>query len=203
MGDVTGKDQIRDAIQSLLEAFNRSYGLDTDDENFRETPDRVARAYEEILAGVSDTDQQGKKVLSKSFPCKSDSMVTVSGIRTYSLCPHHLQPVEYETSAAYIPSTNGGEVVGLSKIPRLVEILSKRPVLHEQLAADIVDALASIPGCRGSACYMRGRHFCMVTRGARQHAAVTTVSAMRGVFLEDSGAKSEFLDLARQSVKSV
>ena len=186
---------VRRAVRGLLEALEECHGLDLNDPNFHDTPDRVARAYGELLAGAGDTDARAAGILSKSFPCERDGMVIIEGIRVFSMCPHHLLPVDYEVTAAYIPDRDNGRVVGLSKIPRLIELLARRPVLQERFVGDVVDWLMRIPGCRGAACFVRGAHHCMRMRGASQTESVTITSSMRGVFETDGVARYEFLRL--------
>ena len=192
-----GLQGVENGVKLILSGLGTAFGLDVRDANFQDTPKRVARAYEEIFAGVDKTEEQVQEVLSATFPCESDQMIMVSGVRVFSVCPHHLLPVDYEVSAAYLPSPEHGHVVGLSKLSRLIEILARRPVLQEQFVNDVTSYLMTLKGCRGSACFARGKHYCMLMRGARQANVVTTTSSVQGKFMTEPHARAEFLDLAR------
>jgi GTP cyclohydrolase I len=171
-------------------------GIDLDDRNFKRTPERVMQAYQEIFKGLHETDSQIAEILSTSFPCEFSEMILQKKIRVYSVCPHHLLPVVYDVAVAYIPE-KGGEVLGLSKLARLVEVLAKRPALQEQFTSDVTRYLMQLDGCTGAACIAEGQHFCMMMRGARQDEAVTTTSSVKGVFMDEPATKAEFLSLVR------
>lgn len=191
-----GQHHIAFGVSQILRGLHEAYGLDVEDPNFVGTPARVARAYKEIFGGLRGTEEQVQDLLSTAFPCSSSEMVIQTDIRVFSMCPHHLLPVDYNMAIAYIPK-KGARVLGLSKLSRLAEILARRPVLQEQLVADITDSLLSMEGCAGAACYAEGMHFCMAMRGAHQPNARTITSSMRGVFYDDDGARQEFLSLAK------
>ena len=200
------KEALRDGLverscASLLSSLSIAYKLPVMDDNFKDTPARMARAYHELLEGsdAESVENGVEDLLQATFPCQSDEMVVVSGIRVIGLCPHHMLPVDYVVAAAYVPSRDGGRVLGLSKIPRIVQLHAKLPRLQEQLVGDIADTLMRIPGCKGSACYAAGVHHCMSMRGVKERNAVTTVSAVRGVFGSNQAARAEFLDLARKA----
>jgi len=110
-------------------------------------------------------------------------------------CPHHLLPVHYSISAAYIP-TPSGQVLGVSKLCRLVEILARRPVLQEQLMEDITSSLMKLRGCEGAACIGSGIHYCLRMRGVKQSRSVIVTSSLKGAFLDDATARAEFMQLA-------
>lgn len=188
-------DPIWQASANLLMALQIELGLDITDENFNDTPARMSRMYREILAGVHNTEGQVEALLASAFPCDNDQLILVKDIEVFSLCPHHFLPVRYNIHIAYLPSPEG-KVIGLSKMPRLANILAKRPVLQEQLVNDIVEALMCIKGVRGAGCIASGEHFCMIMRGARQTHAKTIASSLRGAFLEES-VKQEFLQLVQ------
>lgn len=194
---------IKQGVSLLLEGL----GLDIEeDPNFRDTPDRVARAYEEIFQGMENTEAQIREIMSKTFPCTYSQMVVAKDIECFSMCPHHLLPVRYSICAAYIPSStdaandSGGQVLGVSKLCRVVEVLAKRPVLQEQLVEDVTEVLMQLQGCLGAACIGRGEHYCMTMRGVKQRHASVVASSLKGVFLEDEDVRSEFMQLFR-SVK--
>ena len=198
--DTDRSERVETCCKRLLDALAGEYGLRTEDANFADTPKRMAKYFHEMLDGTAEglLDAKLKALLGVTFPCQSDEMVLVSGIRTIGLCPHHMLPVDYKVAAAYVPSKRGGHVIGLSKIPRIVQALASRPVLQETLVGEVADALTRIEGCAGSACYAVGRHYCMLMRGVKERGAVTTASAVRGVFAANPSARAEFLDLARK-----
>lgn len=169
-------------------------GMDVDIANFGGTPKRVGRAYYEIFAGCENTDKQVEDILKTAFPCEGDVGMIVEGpITTFSMCPHHLLPVEYQIYVGYIPRENQG-VLGLSKLARLAEVYSKRPVLQEQLGKDIVAALGSL-NVDGAACFIRGKHMCMRMRGIKKPEASTTTCALFGSFKDDQSTREEFYNV--------
>ena len=153
--------------------------------------------YAEILNPALTARSVVGRMVAKTFPCRSGEMIVVRGIRAVGLCPHHMLPVDYRVAAAYVPE-DGGRVIGLSKLPRIVDLLCRKPVLQETFVGDVADALMNIEGCRGAACYAEGRHYCMILRGVRQHESETVASALRGIFKEEAPLRAEFLELARK-----
>jgi GTP cyclohydrolase IA len=188
--------RVEDSVKQLLGTLSEEFGLDLQDPNFKETPRRVAAAYAEIFAGLRNTDEQIAKILSSAFPSRYRGMVLVKDIRVWSVCPHHLFEVAYRIDLAYLPAENG-YVIGLSKLPRIVELLAKRPVLQETLTEEITDALMSIKKVEGAACLVRGKHSCMGVRGTKKPDAVTITSSIRGAFEEEDATRAEFLTLIR------
>jgi GTP cyclohydrolase IA len=189
-----GRHRIEDAARQMLVELAFVHGLNITDPNFKETPERIARAYSEIFSGLRDTDKKIDKILSTAFPCQSDSMVLVRDIEVFSMCPHHFLPVEMTVHVAYLPGRNG-KVLGLSKLPRLVELMAARPVLQEQLGCDVTKALCELPHCLGAGCVVHGKHYCMAMRGVKQRKAITTTSSLRGLFKEDATVRQEFFAL--------
>ncbi len=183
-----GYDKMEEAVATIL----RELGLDLSDANLKDTPARVARMYREVLSGAGQTEEQVETILRSAFPCQNNNLVLVRDVEAFSLCPHHLLPVQYKVHVAYLPN---GKVVGLSKLPRLVNVLARRPVLQEQLVEDVTTSLMRIEGCMGAACIAEGVHYCMVMRGVRQSKAVTVASSLKGAFLTDSQIKQELLKL--------
>jgi len=181
-------DLIREGAEKLLEGISKELGLDLQNENFADTPARMSRMYREILSGVDRTDEQVEGILKSAFPCDNDQLVLIKDIEAFSLCPHHFLPVHYKIHVAYIPS---GEVIGLSKLSRLVNILACRPVLQEQFVNDVSDNLMKIKGTVGAACIAEGEHYCMTMRGVKQSQAKTITSSLKGVFLEGNGHKAQ------------
>lgn len=190
--NAVSQDPIQRASQDLLMAISSELGLDLSDENFFDTPERMSRMYREILSGLHNTDHQVEEILNSAFPCNNDQLVLVKDIEAFSICPHHFLPVHYKIHIAYIPSVR---VVGLSKLARLANILAKRPVLQEQFVEDVSSSLMKIEGCLGAACIAEGTHYCMVMRGVRQSQSRTITSSLKGVFLEDTGARQELMQL--------
>jgi len=178
-------DRIRRAVREILAAV----GEDPDREGLLETPDRVARMYAEVFSGLH-TDP--KVHLKKVFSQKYDEMVLVRDIRYESFCEHHLLPFTGLAHVAYIPN---GKVVGLSKIPRVVDALARRPQLQERLTEELADLLMTELDARGVAVVMHGSHSCMTIRGVHKPGATFITSAMRGLFKERLATRSEVLSL--------
>ncbi len=161
-------------------------GLDRDGEALRDTPRRVAAAYAELLSP--------EPFRATTFPNDGgyDELVVVSDIAFAALCEHHLLPFVGVAHVAYLP---GDRIVGLSKLPRLVEHRSRRPQVQERLTAEIADWLERTLRPRGVGVVLEASHSCMSLRGVRQPGAVTTTSALRGRLREDPRTRQEFLEL--------
>jgi GTP cyclohydrolase I len=178
-------DRIRRAVREILVAV----GEDPDREGLRETPDRVARMYAEVFEGLNQ-DPRGH--LQKSFTQKYDEIILIKDIRLVSFCEHHLLPVVGHAHIAYIPN---GKLVGLSKIPRAVDVLAKRPQLQERLTEELADLLLEELDARGVAVVIEASHSCMTIRGVNKPDSTFVTSAMRGVFKERIGTRSELMSL--------
>lgn len=175
------------AVRELLHAI----GEDPDRDGLRETPARVARAYREMFAGLyTDPDS----VLNTMFDEEHDELVLVNQIPLYSTCEHHLVAFHGVAHVGYIPG-NDGRVTGLSKIARLVDLYSKRPQVQERLTSQIADALVKKLNPRGVIVVVEAEHLCMAMRGVRKPGAVTTTSAVRGLFKTNAASRAEALDL--------
>lgn len=162
------------AVRELLIAC----GEDPDREGLRETPARVARAYQEMFAGLFiDPDA----VLERTFDEGHDELVLVRDIPMYSQCEHHLVPFHGMAHVGYIPNAVG-RVTGLSKLARLVDLYAKRPQVQERLTSQIADALVSRLQPRGVIVVVEAEHLCMAMRGIRKPGARTMTSAVRGLF---------------------
>lgn len=187
-----GEAHFEKACNEILDGL-RAMGFEPDEENFRNTPKRMARAYSEIFEGVTNRDKKIADILSTSFPAEGhNDMVVASGIVAYSMCPHHLLPVEYRVAVGYIPSPDG-RVIGISKIARIVEVLSKQPALQEAYTQQIRSAMETL-NPMGVGVIVLGRHLCMRMRGVKaQHGAIRT-SAVSGVF-KDAAPRAEFMSL--------
>jgi GTP cyclohydrolase I len=184
--------KLEGAYQQILEAFQElGYPVKTD-ANFDETAARAARAMMEMVGGTEDVKQQIDAMLSRVFPAHYDEMVISKHNISFGMCPHHLLPVIYRISVAYLP---GAKVLGISKLSRIVNLLSHRPVLQEDLTQELAALLHERMETRGSAAYVEGLHLCMAARGIRAHEARVVTSAVRGVFRENHATRQEFLDL--------
>jgi GTP cyclohydrolase I len=177
--------RIRAAVREILEAV----GEDPDREGLRETPDRVARMYAELFAGLH---REPREYLRKTFTQKYDEMVLVKDIGFASICEHHLLPFTGKAHVAYLPK---GKIVGLSKIPRVVRVLSQRPQVQERMTEELADLLVEELGARGVAVILEATHTCMTIRGVRQANSLCTTSAMRGIFKENHSTRSELMAL--------
>jgi len=162
--------KIEEGVKLILEGI----GVDINDENFKDTPRRFADFLEELLEPKITEDDY------VTFT-SSGNLVIVKGIKVYSLCPHHLLPVIYEVSVAYIPR---GKVVGLSKIARLAMTLGGKLMLQEDYTEKLADELQMLVESDDVMVVVRGKHFCMVMRGVKQSDAEVITSAVRGKFVE-------------------
>ena len=171
-------------------------GYPITDDNFSETGPRAARALLEMAQPVDEISRRVEDLVAKSFPATYDEMVISKHNSAFGLCPHHLLPVIYRVSLAYLPSDR---VLGISKLSRLAQLLARRPVLQEQLTQDLADVLCSRLGSRGSAIYIEGLHLCMAARGIRAHETRVVTSAVRGVFRDQHETRAEFLKLVTQA----
>jgi GTP cyclohydrolase I len=175
------------AIRELLFAI----GEDPDRHGLEDTPARVARTYREMFAGLyTDPDT----VLDTTFDEQHDEMVIVKEIPLYSTCEHHLVSFHGVAHVGYIPGDDG-RVTGLSKIARLVDLYAKRPQVQERLTAQIADALMRKLNPRGVMVVVEAEHLCMAMRGVRKPGAVTTTSAVRGLFKTNPSSRAEALEL--------
>ena len=184
--------EFTDAAKSIIVGLEL-LGFDIkSDDNFQETPRRFAAAMQEFISPKWVIDKEVKKICSVTFDAKYDEMVATSGIRVYSLCPHHLLPVKYNVCVAYIPNK---KVLGLSKVVRLARILSKRAVLQEDYTNDVAQVLFENLQPLGTGVVVRGEHACMRMRGVSEQSSEVTTSSLKGVFLTNPSTKTEFLRL--------
>ena len=187
---MTVNDRRLEKLEAVTREILKLVGEDLAREGLVRTPQRVARSWIELTSGyTADVDRIVNGALFKS----SDSeMVLVSDIQFYSLCEHHLLPFFGKCHVAYIPD---GRIIGLSKIPRLVEALSRRLQVQERLTSQIANTLDRVLKPQGVGVVIEARHLCMEMRGARAVCAPTKTSAMRGNFRMDARTRKEFLDL--------
>lgn len=168
-------------------------GYDTEhDENFAETAARAARGFAELALPTAEVDAEVQKMLARTFPARYDEMVISKHNSAFGVCPHHLLPVIYRISVAYIPQT---KVLGISKLSRIAVRLARRPVLQEDLTHQLATILHERLESRGAAAYIEGLHMCMAARGAGKHEARVVTSAVRGAFRDQQATREEFLKL--------
>ena len=181
-----GNHAIEDAVRTIL----REIGEDPSREGLMRTPERVARAYAELTSGYH-VDPQAL-INDAIFEVDYDEMVIVRDIHFHSLCEHHLLPVYGHAHVAYLPN---GKVIGLSKIPRVVEMFARRLQVQERMTVEIADFLNQVLAPRGVAVVAQGVHMCSTMRGVRKENASMITSAMRGRFKTDPKTRAEFLGL--------
>lgn len=172
-------------------------GENPEREGLVDTPTRVKKAYEFIYGGYKEDP---KEILSKAlFTSSNDEMVLIKDIEFYSTCEHHLLPIIGRVHVAYIPD---GKVVGLSKIPRVVNVFSRRMQIQEQLTEQIADAIMDTIKPKGVAVVVVARHMCMEMRGVEKINSTTTSSALRGLFKKDEKTRSEFFSLINSTTST-
>jgi len=175
------------AVRELLVAI----GEDPDREGLKLTPERVARAYAEQFAGLYCDPAD---VLRTVFDEGHEEMVLVKDIELYSTCEHHLVPFHGVAHVGYIPNSDG-QITGLSKLARLVELYAKRPQVQERLTSQVADALMARLDPRGVIVVIEAEHLCMSMRGVRKPGARTVTSAVRGAFQNSASTRSEAMSL--------
>ncbi len=174
------------AITKVLELV----GEDPQREGLLKTPSRVAKAFDFLTEGYR---QDPKEILNQAlFTSSNDEMVLVRDIEFYSMCEHHMLPIIGRAHVAYIPD---GKVVGLSKIPRIVNVFARRLQIQEQMTEQIADAISETIKPKGVAVVLHARHMCMEMRGVEKINSTTVSSALRGLFKRDERTRSEFYNL--------
>ncbi|MEA1880642.1 MAG: GTP cyclohydrolase I FolE [Campylobacterota bacterium] len=178
--------EFEQSITKILELI----GEDPTREGLIKTPSRVAKAFEFLTEGYQ---QDPKEILSQAlFTTSNDEMVLVRDIEFYSMCEHHMLPIIGRAHVAYIPD---GKVVGLSKIPRIVNVFARRLQIQEQMTEQIADAITESINPKGVAVVLHARHMCMEMRGVEKVNSTTVSSALRGLFKSDERTRSEFYNL--------
>lgn len=177
--------KIKEAVRLLLEGI----GEDVQREGLRETPDRIARMYGELFAGMEDN---AAGHLSKTFAVESNEIVLVKDITFYSMCEHHLMPFYGKAHIAYLPN---GRVVGLSKLARTVEVYARRPQIQEQMTVQIVEAVMEHLKPQGVMAMLEAEHTCMTMRGVEKPGSRTVTVASRGCFQEDPKWQALFFQM--------
>ncbi len=181
----------RAAIAAAVTQILTAIGEDLDRDGLRETPERVAEMYAEIFSGVH---QDPSAELDVVFEAGHDEMIMVRDIPLYSLCEHHLIPFLGRAHIAYIPNEKG-QITGLSKLARLVEVLSRRPQVQERLTTQIADAIETALDPRGVLVVIEAEHLCMSMRGVHKPGARTVTSAVRGSFRSNEATRAEAMGL--------
>jgi GTP cyclohydrolase I len=182
-------DPIADLVDSLLVEL----GEDPDRQGLKATPDRVSRALRELTSGygVKPEDVVAGAIFDQDY----DEMVVVRDVPFYSLCEHHMLPFFGQVHVGYLPK---GKVIGLSKIPRLIEVFAHRLQIQEQLTNQVAEALNAAVAPRGVGVVVEARHLCMEMRGVETPGGRMITSCMLGTFRKDPRTRAEFLDLVRR-----
>lgn len=184
---MVNKDKIQEAVKLLLEGL----GEDINREGLRETPERIARMYEEIFSG---REEDAGIHLSKTFTAQNNEMVIEKDIVFYSTCEHHMMPFYGKAHIAYIPD---GRVVGISKLARTVEVYAKRLQIQEKLTAEIADAIMEYLKPKGVMVMLEAEHLCITMRGIKKPGSRTVTMVSRGEFAENEKLQNTFFQLIR------
>jgi GTP cyclohydrolase IA len=179
-------ERIREGVLLILEGI----GEDPERAGVADTPGRVAEMYREIFAGIG---VEPSEIVTVVKGADHDEMIMVRDIPLFSVCEHHLLPFSGKAHVAYIPNKSE-QITGLSKIARVVDLLSKRPQVQERLTTQIAEALDDALSPRGVFVVLEAEHFCMTMRGIKKPGAVTVTSAVRGLFRTDARTRQEAMD---------
>ncbi|MDD2373912.1 MAG: GTP cyclohydrolase I FolE [Eubacteriales bacterium] len=186
VGSGVDQERVKKAVREILFAI----GEDPDRPGLVETPDRVARMYEEIFAGLHNDVRDSIKVFNEP---DNDEMILVGDIPFYSMCEHHLLPFVGRAHVVYIP--HKGKILGLSKIARIVDMMSRKPQLQERMTSQIADMIVEAVDPLGVAVVLEAEHLCMTMRGIKKPGSETVTSALRGLCKKDARSRSEAMDL--------
>ena len=181
---------MEDCVREILKFI----GEDPQREGLIDTPKRVRKAWEFLCSGYNL--DPNKIIQSALFTSSNDEMVVVKDIEFYSTCEHHMLPIIGKAHVAYIPN---GKVIGLSKIPRVVDVFARRLQIQEQLTEQIADAINDAINPKGVAVVIDARHMCMEMRGVEKICSTTVTSALRGIFKQEKKTKDEFLSIISPS----
>jgi GTP cyclohydrolase I len=182
--------KVEQAVRLLLEGI----GEDVNREGLKETPNRIARMYEEIYSGM---DEDASVHLSKTFSVEKNEIVLVKDITFYSTCEHHLMPFYGKAHIAYMPD---GQVVGLSKLARTVETYARRPQIQEQMTTQIADAIMEYLQPQGVMVMVEAEHMCMTMRGVEKPGSQTVTMAIRGCFETQHELQRYFFEMIKGRV---
>jgi GTP cyclohydrolase IA len=192
---LTEPERIRNVAYHVRSMMN-VLGVDWDDDNFTDTPERFAKWIFPLAQPISDTEI--REILSATFPEEHEELVAVMNIRFEAVCAHHLLPFSGVAHVGYLP---GQKVVGISKLARLVQHCASRLTLQERMTTQIVNALTTHLKPQGAMAVVKARHACMSVRGVREPFAETVTSGVRGLFLtNENGCKDEFLRLVPDTI---
>jgi GTP cyclohydrolase I len=183
------RKKVEEGVRLILEGI----GEDPDRAGIAETPQRVAEMFEEIFAGY---DHDPSEIVTVIAGAGHDEMIMVRDIPLYGVCEHHITPFVGKAYVAYIPNRDG-RITGLSKVARLVDLLTKKLQVQERLTTEIADALEKALEPRGVFVLIEAEHLCMTMRGVKKPGSVTVTSAVRGRFRSDARTRSEALELVR------
>lgn len=204
---------IKDHIQHLLDELAKKYDFNREDENFKDTPNRVENSFAELLSGYQESAEE---ILNSAFPSENyDQMIVCKGIDFYSLCSHHMLPFYGKAAVGYIPGVAGmklsgkrladssvqqvGKVVGLSKLARIVQMYARRFQIQERLTMQIAHTLNDHLRPRGVGVLVYDvKHLCMLMRGVKQHTSVIDTSCLLGEFREDAAVRQEFFSMVNK-----
>jgi len=186
--DLMDMDKLATAARMILEAI----GEDPDREGLRETPNRVARMYREVFAGLGSEPEESRRTI---FNEKYDEIVLLKDIPFFSMCEHHLLPFTGRAHVAYMPD---GEVLGLSKLARAVDAYARRPQVQERLTNEIADSIERVARPRGVVVVLEATHTCMTIRGVKKAGAEMVTSAVKGIFRENLATRNEVMNLIRR-----
>ena len=184
---VVDKEKIISAVRMFIEGI----GEDPDREGLRETPERVARMCVDMYGGLEENPEEH---LIKQFPVTDSELVIEKDIVFYSTCEHHLLPFFGKAHIAYIPN---GKVVGLSKLPRTVEVFARRPQIQEQMTIQIADAVEENLKSKGVIVMIEAEHMCLTMRGVKKPGAKTITMATRGLFIDDLERQRMFMEAVK------
>lgn len=189
---MTKEEVFEQSVRNILEYI----GEDVTREGLEKTPSRVRKAFDFMCGGYQ---KDPKEILNSAlFTSSNDEMVVVKDIEFYSHCEHHMLPIIGKAHIAYIPD---GKVVGLSKIPRVVDVFARRLQIQEQLTEQIAEALHEALNPKGVAVMIDARHMCMEMRGVEKICSTTVTSALRGLFKSNKKTKDEFLSIVTSSLR--
>ena len=185
---MVNQEKVKEAVRLLLEGI----GENPDREGLVETPDRIARMYTEIFAGM---EQDAGEHLQKTFSVENSDLVLVKDITFQSMCEHHMMPFFGKAHVAYIPK---GKVTGLSKIARTVEVYARRLQIQERMTGQIADAMMEHLAPKGVMVVLEAEHFCMTMRGIKKPGSTTMTIAVRGVFQENTALQDRVLEMLKR-----
>jgi len=185
------KKLIEEGVRLILKGI----GEDLEREGLRDTPRRVADMYEEIFSGIN---QDPSDVIKSMFDESHDEIIVIKDIPFYSVCEHHMIPFIGKAHVAYIPNIKG-EIAGLSKITRLIDVVAKRPQVQERLTSIVADTLVTKLEARGVLVIVEAEHLCMSMRGVKKPKTITITSAVRGLFRKNAASRAEAFALIKDN----